>query len=61
MQENHSKEILWWKKNTNLFDLAMGTYDGPEVCEIVGLFLLNILTNKFGKNSVGLETAYQLY
>ena len=39
----------------------MGTYDGPEVCEIVGLFLLNILTNKFGKNSVGLETAYQLY
>ena len=32
----------------------MGAYDGAEVCEIVGLFLLNNLANKFDKNSVGL-------
>ena len=32
----------------------MGAYDGAEVCEIVGLFLLNNLANKFEKNSVDL-------
>ena len=32
----------------------MGVYDGAEVCEIVGLFLLNNLANKFDKNSVHL-------
>ena len=32
----------------------MGPYDGAEVCEIVGLFLLKNLANKFDKNSVGL-------
>ena len=32
----------------------MGAYDAAEVCEIVGLFLLNNLANKFDKNSVGL-------
>ena len=35
----------------------MEAYDGAEVCEIAGLFLLNNLVNKFGKsNSVGLYT-----
>ena len=27
----------------------MGAYNGAEVCEIVGLFLLNNLANKFDK------------
>ena len=27
----------------------MGAYDGAEVCELVGLFLLNSLANKFDK------------
>ena len=27
---------------------------GTEVCKIAGLFLLNILTNKFDRNSIGL-------
>ena len=26
----------------------MGSYDGAEVCELVGLFLLNKLTDRFG-------------
>ena len=49
-----NKEIPWQKKNTTLFDVAVGAYGGAEVCEIVGLFLLNNLANKFDKNSVGL-------
>ena len=32
----------------------MGAYDGTEVCELAGLFLLNNLENKFDKNSDGL-------
>ena len=37
----YNKEIPWQKKNINLFDVAVGAYNGSEVCEIVGLFLLN--------------------
>ena len=50
----YNKEIPWQKKNTNLFYVALGAYDEAEVCEIVSLFLLNNLANKFDKNSVGL-------
>ena len=50
----YNKEIPWQKKDTNIFDVAMGAYDGAEVCELVGLFLLNSLANKFDKKCVGL-------
>ena len=32
----------------------MGSYDGAEICELVGLFILNSLGKKFGKENVGL-------
>ena len=51
----YNKEVPWQKKNTEFFDLAMGAYDGAEVCEIVGLVLLNNLANKFEKNCGGLS------
>ena len=54
----YNKEIPWPNKNTNLFDVAMGTYDGTGVCEIVGLVLQNSLANEFGKNNVGLYRDY---
>ena len=38
----------------------MGASDGAEVCDIVGLFLLNNLGNKLEKNSVGLYTDDEL-
>jgi len=40
------------KKSEN-FDVAMGSLDGAEVCDLVGLFLLDKLANILGKN-VGL-------
>ena len=53
----HGKSLLfcndktWVKKNDlSLFDVTMGSYDGAEVCELVGLFLLNILADIFGKD-----------
>ena len=36
---------------TGLFDVTMGSYDGAETCELVGLFLLNEIRkrhNNFG-------------
>ena len=32
----------------------MGSFDGAEVCELVGLYLLNILKSEFGGKSIGL-------
>jgi len=32
----------------------MGAYDGVEVCELVGLFLLSLLSEKFIKENIGL-------
>ena len=32
----------------------MGSYDGAEVCELAGLFMLNVLPKKFDKDNIGL-------
>ena len=32
----------------------MGAYDGVEVCELVGAFLLDKISKKYDKNSIGL-------
>ena len=36
------------------FDVAMGSCDGAEVCKIVGLFMLDMLSKSFEKKSIGL-------
>ena len=36
------------------FDVAMGSYDGAEVCELVGLLILNKLAKETDKDMVGL-------
>jgi hypothetical protein len=32
----------------------MGSFDGAEICELVGLYILEKLTDTFGKNNIGL-------
>ena len=47
----------WVKKDTqtlNHFDVTEGSFDGAEVCELVGLFLLNQLKDLVVNGSVGL-------
>ena len=45
----------WVKKNTSVeFDVTMGSYDGADMCEIVGLLMLDMLSKLFEKNSIGL-------
>ena len=32
----------------------MGAYDGAKVCELVGTYMLNLLSKKYDKNDSGL-------
>ena len=50
------------KERGDLFDIAMGAYDGAEVCELVGNFLLEKISEICNKSNIGLcrgMTAYQ--
>ena len=55
----HSKKSLqfdnidiWIKKIRNLdFDVTMRSFDGVELCELVGLYILHILRQKNGKQN----------
>jgi hypothetical protein len=49
------QDKTWVKRNNEtMFDVTMSSYDGAEICELVGLFILSKLEAKFGKNQVGL-------
>ena len=37
-----------------MFDVTMGSFDGAEICELVGLYILDELSLLFGKDYVGL-------
>ena len=57
----HSRKSLlfnndqaWMKKGGELFDVTMGAYDGAEVCELIGIFMLDIIQTKFKKHNFGL-------
>jgi hypothetical protein len=47
---------LWTKKDgsNSLFDVIMASFDGAEISELVGLFILNHLGKRFGKGNSGL-------
>ena len=38
----------------SLFDVTMGSFDGAEICELVGLFVLNKLLNMIPAKDLGL-------
>jgi hypothetical protein len=44
----------WMKKEGSIFDVTMGAYDGAEVCELVGIYLLSLLSSKCNKEDMGL-------
>ena len=44
----------WKKKDTySCFDVTMGSYDGAEICELVGTHLLLLLANTINKKDCG--------
>ena len=51
----HGKNDVWAKntKSKTHFDVTMGSFDGAETCELVGLFLLSSIKKTYG-NNIGL-------
>ena len=42
-----------WSKKSGEFDVTMGAWDGAEICELIGLYMLSIISDKLNIN-VGL-------
>ena len=47
-------ESTWTKKHGSLFGVTIGTYDGAEICELVGLYLLHELNKNVKNQQLGL-------
>ena len=46
-------ETAWTKKNqSDMFDVTMGSFDGAEDCEFIGLFLLNNLKREIQRRAL---------
>ena len=44
----------WIKRDGGLFDVTMGAFDGAEVCELVGTYLLSLISRTYEKKDIGL-------
>ena len=42
----HSNQS-WIKKGSDNFDVTMASYDGVEICELVGIFMLSLLSRVY--------------
>ena len=48
-------ETPWIKRGSQgNFDVTMGSYDGAETCELVGIYILSILAKRINKKDTGL-------
>ena len=43
------EKATWMKKKSSLFDVTMGAYDESEVCELVGTYMLSLISEKYDK------------
>ena len=45
----------WKKKDADTkFDVTMGSYDGADLCELIGIYIQSLLTNILSKDDMGL-------
>ena len=56
---HHSRKSLLFDKtsawvNNSLFDVTMRSYDGAEICELVGLYVLNRLSTVIDQSAADL-------
>ena len=49
-----SNGIPWCKKDNKDFDVTMGSYDGAEICQLVGHYMMWLLSSIIPKNDMGL-------
>ena len=50
-----NKREIWMKKNSGLFGVAMGAFDGEEVCELASNFLPYNLSEKCERKNLALH------
>ena len=48
------RNSTWIKNNETLFDVTMGSYDGAEICELVGIYLLSQMKSQLKSAQIGL-------
>ena len=44
----------WMKKQSCLFDVTMGAYDGAEICELLGTYMLSLISEEYNRKDFGL-------
>ena len=56
------KEKVWIKKGIkSIFDVAMNSFNGTKICELVGIYLLSVLSNIMEKNDTSLYRDDECY
>ena len=50
----YNNEIPRVKKEGNGFDVTMRAYDGTEICELIGIFVLSLIGKKYDSENIGL-------
>ena len=48
------RDNIWVKKENPNFNVTMGSYNGAELCELTGLYILSILSRALAKEKIGL-------
>ena len=43
----HKEREPWIKKQSNNFDVTLGSYDGAALCELISIFMLSLIGNKY--------------
>ena len=51
---SHNDGEPWVKKEGGSFDVTMGAYNGTEVCELIGIFMLYLIGKKYDSKNIGL-------
>ena len=49
----YSEDTPWVKKGDKNFDVGMGVYDGAETADLIGLFHLDVITNRIKESKPG--------
>ena len=50
----HSEQACKKKESSSCFDVKMGSYDGAELCELIGIFTQSVLQDITNKEVMGL-------
>ena len=50
----YNNGIPWVKKEGTGFNVTMGAYDGAEICELIGIFMLSLQGTNYDSENIGL-------